>query len=359
MLVEALSQVPFADRGQCISLAIERTVQQARWSCITGIFAYATASGLLELLSTTEPLTPAPSLRWLFGMDDCLTEPGAIDLARTQGGIVRVVSFLNAGRRFHPKVLHFTSNDSMADAAIIGSANLTLSGLTKNAEAISILQAESASDVKTLRNFVSSLYRLGHEPTDIELDEYRKAYKAARPYHRKVAHLTRKTLKLKAHPTKSLAKGGTASASPGIDPTVATQCWIEVGKNTAQGRELEIKAEQALFFGLHHSGGNKQARGFRLSDESSLQLNFKYQGNAMWRLQMRNEIPEVRRGLRPNVDGRLGRSPYVAVFERTRAKNSFKLRFIREKSVDYRRIKRNAEINGTVGHTTTRQYGWS
>lgn len=171
--------------------------------------------------------------------------------------------------------------------------------------------------------------------------------------------MTQKALKLQPKPKKVPATLGTGSASPGIDPTVATQCWIEVGKNTALGHELEIKAEQALFFGLHHSGGNKQAREFRLTDGSSIQLNFKYQGNAMWRLQMRNRIPEVRRGLRPIVDGRLGRSPYVAVFERTRAKNSFKLRFIREKSVDYRRIKRNAEINGTVGHTTARQYGWS
>ena len=49
-------------------------------------------------------------------------------------------------------------------------------------------------------------------------------------------------------------------------------------------------------------------------------MNFKYQeGNAMWRLQMRNEVPEVRRGLRPLVDGTLGRSHYVAIFERTRA----------------------------------------
>jgi len=359
MLVEAHSQIPFSNRGQQISLIIERIVQQACWSRITGIFAYATASGVLELLSATESLSPTPSLWWLFGMDDCLTEPGAIDLARSQGGIVRVASFMNARRRFHPKVLHFTNNDSAADAVIIGSANLTLNGLTKNAEAISILHAESASDADTLRHLVTSLYRLGHVPSDIELDKYRQAYKAARPYHRKVAHLARKASKPQAPLRRAHSAGGTDTVSPGIDPTVATKCWIEVGKNTAMGRELEIKAEQALFFGLHHSAGKRQVRNFRLSNGSSMQLNFKYQGNAMWRLQMRNEIPEVRRGLRPILDGRLGRSPYVAVFERDRARNSFKLRFIRENSDAYRRIKRDAEINGTIGHTTTRQYGWS
>jgi len=359
MFVEVHSQNPFAKREQCIIPIIERIVHQAHWSGITGIFALSTASGLLEILSAIESLSPVPSLQWLFGMDDCLTEPVAIELARSQGGIVRVVSLLNTRRRFHPKVLHFASNDGMTDAAIVGSANLTRNGLTTNAEAISILHAESASDVNNLRDLVSSLYLLGHEPTVAELDEYRRAYKAARPYHGKVAHLTRQILKLRAHPTKTNVVDKTDSASPGIDPTIATRCWIEVGKNTALGRELEIKAEQALFFGLHHSGGNKQDREFRLSDGSSTKLNFKYQGNAMWRLQMSNEVPEVRRGLRPSLDGRLGRSPYVAVFERTRARNSFKLSFVRDKSADYRRIKRDAEMNGTAGHTTTRQYGWS
>lgn len=360
MLVEPHPQTPFSDKNQRISPIIDGIVRERAWNQITGIYAYSTARGLLELLGPIESLSPLPSLRWLFGLDDCLTEPGAIKLALSVGGVVRIASLVTMKRRFHPKVLHFAGSDRMCDVAIIGSANLTLSGLTTNAEAVSILRTESSNDVDCLRRVVSELFNLGHEPTPLELKKYRQAYKAARPHHSKVAQLTRRISRPSSKTGKATKGGNSETVSPGLDPTIATRCWIEVGKNTAQGRELEIKSEQALFFDLHHSAGDKQARKFALSDGSTASLNFKYQGNAMWRLQMRNDVPEVRRGLRPRTkDGGLGRSPYVAVFERTKTKHLFTLTFVHEKSSDYRRIRRDAQMTGTTGRTTTRRFGWS
>jgi HKD family nuclease len=358
MHAETYPQMPFASKQKAIGPLLERIVREDRWAEITGIFAYATAKGMLELLHPIESLSQKPSRRWLFGLDDCLTEPGAIELAGLSGCTVRVASLLSANRRFHPKVLHFASRDGLSDTVIIGSANLTLNGLTKNAEAIAILRAESRSDVAALRKLASSLFSLGHAPSEKELVDYRRAYKDARPHHRRVAQLTPKSSRPRKRAEES-RNVEDSSISLGLDPTIATQCWIEVGKNTAQGRELEIKAEQALFFGLHHSGGDRQARKFGLSDRSSVSMNFKYQGNAMWRLQMRNEVPEVRRGLRPLVNGRLGRSPYVAVFQRTKRRNTFTLRFVLKESSFFRRLKRETDSSGTVGHTTSRQFGWS
>ena len=73
MLAQPHPQMPFGEHRQQISPIIAAIVREARWSEITGIFAYSTAGGLLELLTPIEGLSPAPSLRWLFGLDDCLT----------------------------------------------------------------------------------------------------------------------------------------------------------------------------------------------------------------------------------------------------------------------------------------------
>ena len=254
MLVEVHPQMPFGDRRQQISSIIEGIVREASWTQITGIFAYSTAGGLLELLDPIGSLSPVPSLRWLFGLDDCLTEPGAIELAHSVGGVVQVASLISGKRRFHPKVLHFASSVTTTDVAIVGSANLTVNGLTANAEAIAILRAKSAADVASLQNLILSLFSLGHEPTRKELARYRKAYKAARAYHRMVTNLSRRASKAQSGGSGGSATNAAKAASPGLDPTVGTRCWIEVGENTAQGRELEIKAEQALFLACTSRG---------------------------------------------------------------------------------------------------------
>lgn len=78
----------------------------------------------------------------------------------------------------------------------------------------------------------------------------------------------------------------------------------------------------------------------------------------MWRLQMNNEVPEVARGLRPRDKrtGKLGRSPYVAVFDRGDDRRTYFLRFIRDDSAEYSELRRRSVKSS--GRTSSRRYGW-
>ena len=98
------------------------------------------------------------------------------------------------------------------------------------------------------------------------------------------------------------------------------------------GRELEFKAEQGLFFGLNPHGEAPKYFSYIVSDGSMIQMRMKYQGNHMWRLQMTRDVPEVADGLRPvRPDGKLGRLPWVAVFNRGKRNDTYTLNFVRVK----------------------------
>jgi hypothetical protein len=262
---------------------------------------------------------------------------------------LRVASFAEANARFHPKIMLLSSSATPEHTALlVGSANLTVSGLTRNGEAISIVSSESAGEGTTLRTFAGHVWRMGNALTDLRLQQYEREYQRSRP--------TRITATRREPPSEDTEVLSHDHAE--IDPSLATTCWIEVGKNTALGRELEFTAEQALFFGLNPTGGTAQLRQFKVSDESVIDLRLKYQENAMWRLQMNNEVPEVAVGLRPRVNGRLGRSPFAAVFTRLRQANMFRLRFVPVTGNEYRTIRRRSREHGTLGRTSSREYGW-
>lgn len=99
---------------------------------------------------------------------------------------------------------------------------------------------------------------------------------------------------------------------------------------------------------------------FKLINGTTTPLRMKYQSdNGMWRLQMKPTIPEVKKGLRPELaDGKLGRSPHVAIFTKTKAPGTFNLKFILETSNAYEALQAKSKLTGTIGQTTTRKYGW-
>ena len=150
-----------------------------------------------------------------------------------------------------------------------------------------------------------------------------------------------------------------ASDDAELDPAQATICWIECGYITAMGREIELKAEQGLFFGLNPAGEEPRVFNFLVSSGVTTSLRLKFQANHMWRLQLNSEVPEVAAGLRPRMpDGTLGRSSYVAVFERTDDGSVFRLRFIGLSSIEFAKLARKSRQLGTLGQTSARQYGW-
>jgi hypothetical protein len=127
-----------------------------------------------------------------------------------------------------------------------------------------------------------------------------------------------------------------------------------VGKITGfQNEQLEIKAEQALFFGLASHGGPDTQISVSLVSGAVIEIPVKYRGNAMWRFNLSQAIPEVANGLRPGG----GRSPYIAVFKRFQS-GSLKLSFVLATSAAFQKLRRESQRAGTVGRTTAREYGW-
>lgn len=346
LLVQSLgSAVP-----KTIRSIVTDVVARSSWDRITIAVAYATVAGVRTLLAEFDNLSTPPECRWLLGLDDCLTQPGALRLCMSlPRSSVRVASFADLNARFHPKVMFLSSSIASEQAAlIIGSANLTLAGLTRNGETVAIITSDSQQDVTTLAAFIHQVWQMGCDLTDARLRKYERDY------------LRYSALKKTVLGSRRPSPGSEVLAHDHaeVDPSLASTCWIEVGKNTALGRELEFKAEQALFFGLNPSGGTAQLRHFHLSNGNVTSLRLKYQENSMWRLQMNNDVPEVSTGLRPRVNGRLGRSPYAAVFARLNAASEFNLRFIRVTGAEYRRICKRSDKHGTLGRTSSRQYGW-
>lgn len=294
--------------------------------------------------------------RWLVGLDDYITQPGAIRalmaLPRAQ---LRVASYASGGLRFHPKVYIFRRHARpRGGLAVIGSSNLTAQALSGNGEANAILTCERTQDYEQLQQLWDALWEQGRTLSLEELAEYELAYERNRPSRPVSAPSV-----ARARPGRTRQLSVLASDDAELDPSTAQLCWIECGNITGLGREIEFKAEQGLFFGLSPTGEAAQVFSFVTSAGETVVLRMKYQANHMWRLQLNNSVPEFAVGLRPRMpDGSLGRSPHVALIGRTDQPGVFQLRFIRLQSTEFRRIVALSRERGTYGQTTARQYGW-
>ncbi|MFG0305764.1 MAG: phospholipase D-like domain-containing protein [Phycisphaerales bacterium JB040] len=340
--------------AESVKALIQTYSKSIRPARIDVAMAYVTVAGVREALSFL-PDTPEQS-RWVFGLDDGVTQPGAIDLCTSWAhASVRVAALADTNRRFHPKVLYLHTQTPAEAFMMIGSANLTKRALCGNAESVVVLRAENAEDRRELDRLWNEAWGLGHAATDRELEDYRAEYEAASRSRRRLRRRRGNT----PAPTSRRTTVVLESDAAEIDPSQADTCWIECGNVTAMGRELEFKAEQGLFFGLDPHGEPPRTLQFIVSDGTQIDLRLKYQENHMWRLQLTREVPEVLRGLRPrNADGSLGRSPWVAVFERTDIRTTFIIRFVRLNSREHLRLRRLSHEHGTCGSTTAREYGW-
>jgi len=341
-------------RQDSLQAAVAACIGDGQLDCARVAVAYATVSGARSLLAAFDNHGLQES-QWLLGLDDALTQPGAIELLRSlPHSTVHIASFEKAGRRFHPKFYAFArAGRPSALSTMIGSANLTASAFHGNGEAAVLLDCTNRRDRDAVNATWDRLWAQGCEPTAEVLKDYASMYKRRRRLHRKLDELAR------PEPGPDAAVEVLESDEAEVDPSVARTCWIECGNVTAMGRELEFKAEQGLFFGLDPRGGEPQDITFQTSDSSTVELRMKYQGNHMWRLQMNNDVPEVRAGLRPKrKDGKLGRSPYVAVFTRLPGKKAIRLRFLDLSSKEFAALRKRTIKSGTLGETPARQYGW-
>jgi HKD family nuclease len=350
-------QVP-NDFRTSLSATLSRICHREECSHVRIAVAYATVEGVLEFLEILRPKSGMANLsyEWLLGLDDFLTHPGAVRLCQSLANSnVRTASLSASNCRFHPKLMFFSSKTGTA-IAIVGSNNLTHRALTQNCEAYAVIQSRKPTDQRNLDSVWKSIWNLGKPIREQELREYEHGYR------RRVSDNDDNSTSSTARRLQSNSFGAGGSVQAETDPTMAQTCWIEVGKNTAQGRELEFKAEQAMFFGLNPIGSNgeRAIRVFTTSAGDHVEMALKFQGNSMWRLQMNSHVPEVQEGLRPRdpKTGKLGRSSYVAVFSRTNKKDRYVLRFIEESSREYADLKRESLKRGMLGTTSARAFGW-
>ncbi|MFA5161850.1 MAG: phospholipase D family protein [Elusimicrobiales bacterium] len=344
MKYQLIFQSPDKSFPHTIKKSLELLASKNSWDTLFVAMAYATVAGVRNLLETY----PNMEYKWILGTDDFITQPDALRLCKNlANSSLRIISFAKKGARFHPKTIVLSSKDNASPTTLItGSSNLTISGLTRNGEAIFIASSESADEKAHFKEFANTIWRIGHNPTSNEIENYEREYcKHRKPLHGpKVPQKGREILK---------------DDDSEKDPSLSNTCWIELGKNTALGRELEFKSEQALFFGLNPHGASSVEKSFKTSDGNIISLWLKYrQNNGMWRLQLSSDIPEVANGLRPIINGKLGRSPFAAVFTRTKISGLFKLRLLDVKSAKYQAIRKQSLKFGTLGKTSAREYGW-
>jgi len=300
--------------------------------------AYCTVSGVRKLENI---IINSRKRQIVVGLDDYITHPSAIKIMQNcYGCAVRVAGVNYTGRKFHPKVFFLGSNSPRKhNTLVIGSANLTRDGLLNNIEAVTVVESENTREKIELLDVWKQIWKIGQVPDTQLLNQYEKKFKLNR----------KKFPKKKSKANTNILESDDAI----VDPSCACTCWIEVGKITGfQAEQLEIKAEQALFFDLPSCGGADTDIRVRLKNGSQVAIPTKYRENAMWRFNLPDSIPEVHAGLRP----RGLRSPYVAVF--TKNNNIICLKFIKFNSSKFRKLKEESKENGTLGKTTTRLYGW-
>ena len=344
------------DPNSSVRSFLENHIDGAAYCHVYAAMAYVTIAGIRDVLGILKK--PPVNTRWVIGLDDAVTQPGAIELCQSlPKSQVRVASFEHEHRRFHPKVLYLSNGAKSSQAfMMLGSSNLTKAALCGNAESVIILHSDTPDEKAELDTLWRTAWRLGRGFSASELDSYRQKYELSMKHRRQARKARTKTRRSARKRAVRLVLGDDHAE---VDPSTATTCWIECGNVTAMGRELEFKAEQGLFFGLNPHGEDPKHLNYVVSDATTVRLRMKYQGNHMWRLQMNSNVPEVAKGLRPiRANGKLGRSPWVAVFKRVKRKGTYNLSFVRLKSKEYKKLRQRSIATGTHGSTTAREYGW-
>lgn len=348
-----MAEHQFAGWGTTVSSIMKDWASHQKCSGLWIAAAYATVSGVREVLDTVST-TRSAKMEFIIGLDDYITQPGALRLLKSvPRSNLRVASLSRKGSRFHPKAYYLQSErGSKYDLSIVGSSNLSHAALNTNCEVNSC----AVGDDQRAKQFFGTwdqVWRVGEDLADEALQKYEETYEKARRLRSVLERVVGKS-ELETDRRVALKSDETQT-----DPGLANTCWIEGGYITLMGRELEFKAEQALFFALSPQGAEDKYFDFVTSDGNVARLRMKYQENHMWRLKLNDEVPEVRRGLRPRLqDGSLGRSPYVAVFRRSDAPDRYDLRFVELGSKEFKRLRRESELQGAIGRTSAREYGW-
>lgn len=311
---------------------------------ISACAAYATYKGTLLVRSLLSGQNDT-SYRWLIGLDDAFTDPKALRIAmQTYGAETRFAELQHKGKRFHSKAYLLDSNEQGTATLIVGSCNLTEAALTKNCEVYAACYADTPSEVERLRAYWDMLWEIGNPATDGKVAEYERKFKSTR-IRNPVIEAEQST------PISRKAIGGSINSS--------TLAWIDLGKNTGGGNQLEIVKALAPFLSL--MGKPRQGITQHLlinSEQGTLDYQVTFT-KRMWRFM--NLQQGFSKLLRPNANSP---SPYLLVFKRD-PDGALSMRILLSNSDEAKHIMAiSAEIGfvgssvGSVSGASGRRFGW-
>ena len=243
-----------ADDGQYLGL-IRSAYEQTKPKRICVAVAYATHSGVADLDSALSdlPRWKKATKQWLVGIDYCRSDPFALkhlsDLPKSKvrvfdGNFVANRNGCVPRHSFHPKAyLLFGSGKS---AAVVGSGNLSRTGLQRGVEAAAAVRGSDAiNDMRswfrsqwqsaTLLGDIDELYRKRHASLDNRRHPQASEDDA-------VPEMASKGSQLKPHHLRKLR--------------VCQHLWIESGNVTRNrgprrpGNQLMMKRHSRVFFGF-------------------------------------------------------------------------------------------------------------
>ena len=106
-------------RQDILQAAVTACIGHGQLDCARVAVAYATVSGARALQAAFDNHGLQES-RWLLGLDDALTQPGAIALLRSlPHSTVHIASFEKSRRRFHPKFYAFARAGSHIQRVLV------------------------------------------------------------------------------------------------------------------------------------------------------------------------------------------------------------------------------------------------
>jgi len=324
---------------------LKAEIEELGYERISSCAAYASRRGVTLVRGLTSSF-PNANYRWLLGLDDSFTDPEALKIAmRTHRSNVRVAELLTQKpkRRFHPKAYLLDSNGSDESTLIVGSCNLTERALKSNCEVFAVYRAKTAEDVERTQAYWNQLWAIGQNATEAIVSKYEERFKRTsqrEPNIQEEISTEKPSDELKTAIEESIAN--------------TTLAWIEFGKNTGGGNQLDIVKNLAPFLGLPRNP-NKGDNGFLniVTDEGlkTYQLTFT---KGMWRFM--NLQQGFAFDLRPNEESR---SPYTLVVKRA-DDNTLSMEVVTTKET-YELLTASSEsgfVAESVRGTSGRFYGW-
>ena len=152
MEVELATQRPKCPKAEQLKFRLAAHAEEIACDELNAAAAYVTVEGVNAVLEALDGLKLKAS-RWLVGLDDAISQPGAIEKIQSlTNATLRVVTFAATGARFHTKMIHLAASETPTIAVLmVGSANISRAAFENNAETSVFLTSQDNINTDWLR----------------------------------------------------------------------------------------------------------------------------------------------------------------------------------------------------------------